>query len=261
MNLYDNLNVLTQGLIQVVIQNKAHEKDDYFMEIWDRDIELSEALADYFQMERYCLFLRRKNLFYRTLEELNDIFSDAFIEAFFRGNSYPIRSYKGVTIGSGAVRAVRLSKFVKDSLLSKIITINTEFHNKRVQEIAEHRITNKDGEDFGFEDFLNLNGVESLQVDLTESVDYDECDTLLLELSKEIYPQVSYVMLLKDFELTEVEFKDALQYQLNLKKNVPEYLADRYEKITEAVGKVIMNNKERIGHLFGGQTRLSMVSA
>lgn len=252
MNLYQNLEVLTQGLIETIIAHKTYEKDDYFMNLWNSDEQdLYSALHDYIGMEKYCFFLKRKNLFYRTTEELNDIFSAAFIEAFFRNKAYPLKStYKGMVIGNGSVRTVRLSKWLKDSLQSKIITINVKFHEERVQEISEHRITNKDGEEFGFEDFLSMNGVESLPVSLSESADLDECNNLLLELSKEIYPQVSYVMLLKNYEISQDDFHAALRCQLNMKAS-PEYLSEKYDSLTDVIGKVILNNKEKLRGLFG----------
>ena len=250
MNLTQNIRVLTQGLIDVVISTKAYEKDDKFMEIYEPETCLKSALNSYLNFERYCLFLRRKNLFYRTEEELNDIFSDAFIDAFFRGGNYPVKSYKGVVVKDGNVRTVRLSKFLKDSLSSKVITINTALTEKKRLEINENKLYQGEDGSYDFESFLAYNGIESVEVNLENSVELDECDTILKELSDAIYPQVSYVMLLKDYEISQEQFQSALKYQMNIKQEKSED-ADFFDLLTDTIGRVILSNKDKLVSLFG----------
>ena len=258
MNIYDNLKALTAGLISVIIDTGAYKKDDHFMENCDME-DIRGSLHKYLNLEKYCMYIKRTRLFYRTEEEVNDVFSDAFIEAFFRSKGYPIKSFKGFTINKGSTRSVRLSKFLKDSLLSKIITINVAIHEKKSSEVHEHRLSNSDGEAFEFDTFLSANGVESLDIDLNNSIDLDECDAMLMELSDKIYPQVSYVMLLKDYEISQEEFQGAMRYQLNVTE-VPEILIEKYEKIAEVIGNVIMHNKGKLGDLFG-VNRLETIGA
>lgn len=250
MNLLQNLRVLTEGLIDVVIATEAYAKDDKFMEQYDASTNLKDALGAYLSMEKYCFFLKRSKLFYRTEEELNDIFSDAFIEAYFRSGWYPVKSYKGFNQVGGKVRTVRLSKFLKDSLCSKVITINTLLSERKKQEISENRISTGDGEAYDFESFLAFNGIESVEVNLEDSMELDECDTILKELSEIIYPQVSYAMLLKDYEVSQEEFQSALKYQMNIEQ-IPESSIDKLSKLTEVIGNVILFNKEKLGSLFG----------
>lgn len=250
MNLLKNIRVLTDGLIDVIISTGSYKKDDKFMENFD-GVDLKESLRVYLSLEKFCFYLKRSKLFYRTEEELNDIFSDAYIEAFFRDNSYPIRSYKGFTQSSGKTRTVRLSKWLKDALNSKIITINTVLSDKKKLEIQESRISNSDGESYDFEGFLAFNGIESIEVNLEDSVEMDECDAVLKELSDIIYPQVSYAMLLKDYEISQDEFQAAIKMQMNIEQNIPDSLMDKFEKLTEVIGNVILYNKGKLNSLFG----------
>lgn len=251
MDLLKNLRVLTSGLVEVLVSTKAYEKDDKFMETYTDGDCIRTSLKNYLNLERYCFFIKIKNLFYRTQEELNDIFSDAFIEAFFRDNNYPVRSYKGINLVNGVARTVRLSKFLKDSLNSKIITINTAMTERKKQEIAENKISTGVDGSYDFESFLSFNGIESVDVSLEDSVDMDECDVILKELSEIIYPQVSYVMLLKDYEVSQDEFQQALKYQMNFESTMSENNIAMFETLTETIGRVILSNKEKLSNLFG----------
>lgn len=251
MDLLKNVRVLTSGLVEVLIETKAYEKDDKFMETYTSGECIRTALKNYLNMEKFCFFIKRKNLFYRTPEELNDLFSDAFIEAFFRGGNYPVKSYKGFNLVNGTTRTVRLSKFLKDSLSSKIVTINTALTARKRQEIAENKISTGEDGSYDFESFLSFNGIESVDVALDDSTDMDECDIILKELSEIIYPQVSYVMLLKDYEVSQDEFQQALKYQMNFDSNMDENNIDMFETLTETIGRVILSNKEKLSNLFG----------
>jgi hypothetical protein len=259
MNLLQNLRVLTEGLIDVVIETKAYAKDDRFMEIYSEGDNLKDTLKNYLSLEKYCYFLKRSKLFYRTEEELNDIFSDAFIEAFFRGGCYPVKSFKGFNMADGNVRSVRLSKFLKDSLCSKVITINTLISERKKLEIAENRLSTGEDGSYDFESFLAFNGVESVDVVLEDSVELDECDTVLKELSDLIFPQVSYAMLLKDYEISQDEFQSALKYQMNITE-IPSASVDKFNKLTGVIGNVMLYNKEKLGSMFGLH-RLNSISA
>lgn len=257
MYLSDNLNILTLGLISVIISTEAYKKDDTFMDIWDGE-NLEQALQNYLGMEKYCMFVKRKNLFYRTDEECNDIFSQSFIDAFFRDSNYPVRSYKGYTLSRGTATPVRLSKFLKDSLFSKVKTINTALQEEKSKEVNEHRISSSEGEDFGFADFLESQGIESTFVDLSSgSEELKECDRVISELSDKIFPQVSYSMLLRDLEITKEDFQTVIKYQMNL-QDIPEYMVSRYEVLVDVIGRIMLNNQELLKTMFG-HNRLQMI--
>jgi hypothetical protein len=258
MELAKNLKALTAGLISVVILSGAYKKDDEFMNGYIEEDSLEEQLETYLNFVIYCFSVKRTKLFYRTEEECNDIMSEAFIDAFFRSKSYPIYSYNGYRVTSGETRTVTLKTFLKKSLLSKVITINTKLHEQKSCEVHEHRLTASDGQAYGFEDFLSSTGIESLEVSLEEPVDLDECDSLIKELSDRIYPQVSYVMLLKDYETSQDEFQHALKASMNY-EDTPSFMSERYELLISTISKVVLNNRDSLGSMFG-RTRLDNLS-
>ena len=113
-----------------------------------------------------------------------------------------------------------------------MITINTALTEKKRLEINENKLYQGEDGSYDFESFLAYNGIESVEVSLENSVELDECDTILKELSDAIYPQVSYVMLLKDYEISQEQFQSALKYQMNIKQEKSED-ADFFDLLTD----------------------------
>lgn len=258
--LYDTLDCLSEGLAIVIADKGVYLKDDYFMDIYSgNEYTLVQELDDYINLKPFCLFLKRKNLFYRSDEQISDILSEAFIEAFLRNDAYPLKSYKGFKSSEGKVTPVKLPSFLKNSIQSKMYTIAKKLSETEKLEIKESSISTGENGDFGFEDFLALNGVESSTVVLQDSTELDEINQALYELSEKLYPSVSYACLLKDYEVSQDDFLSSLRYSMNL-ETADKEKTNLYEAVITIAKNLLSANSTFSGKFFTEAT-LSRVRA